>query len=306
MSAYYPTGIPAVDDNLNGGLPPGSLAVLETPPASAGVLVAAAFASIGTRPTAYLTTDRHPDQIEADVRAAVNRPAVNTDGLDHLVISETDDPTTLERTDWQHATARGGHTESPDDTDATNQNADDGRDADARSPPKDDSSHPTPESANSTTDELGVPDTSDSTEEATGLAVEAQRASQRSTTGSGHQNTAPFCLVFDTISALTGGWEEDSWQQAITTIQHDIRDLGGIALVVLLRDPTTSPSAAGQRILHRADGVFSYQPATNSKSADELVVRRVSNAAADIEPFPFSVELQITDSIERNPDDSYS
>lgn len=63
-----PTGIPVLDRELDGGLPPGSVVVLKAGPASQSELFLNTFA--GVRESLYLTTVRSVDAVESGLSAS--------------------------------------------------------------------------------------------------------------------------------------------------------------------------------------------------------------------------------------------
>ena len=60
-SDRLPTGVDALDRELDGGIPPGSVVAYQAPPASQSELLL--YELTNTRPTLYLTTDRTEDAV---------------------------------------------------------------------------------------------------------------------------------------------------------------------------------------------------------------------------------------------------
>jgi len=69
----FTTGLPAVDDNLGGGLPAGTAVALSYPTASAGERLAYAQAVHPTHPTVYATTGHDTALLEGDLAAEHDR-----------------------------------------------------------------------------------------------------------------------------------------------------------------------------------------------------------------------------------------
>lgn len=69
MEEGYSTGLPKLDEDIGGGLPPGSLTVLTAPPTSAASLLgySAALENSGVH---ILTTYRDPDRVRSELTAA--------------------------------------------------------------------------------------------------------------------------------------------------------------------------------------------------------------------------------------------
>jgi KaiC/GvpD/RAD55 family RecA-like ATPase len=277
---YYATGLPALDDRLGGGLPAGSVAVLEVPASSAGTLVPPAFASVTGRPTVYVTTDRHPDQIETDIAAAV---ASDVDGVpdqptDHVAITEFDAPDSLSRPHGHRGNA-------------------------AEPAPAAEGEHPDADETTGGATDSELPALPESVSEivtsATGSLNEVD--SDPEPTSTTDHRPGPFCLVLDSISPLIAA-EQGTWEETFQTIQQEVTEVGGLALVVLLQAATKTLDE--QRLLHRADAVLQYQPA-GSEERDRLVVRRVSGVNDDADSLPLNLEVRVSDHVHENPDSTF-
>lgn len=276
---YYATGLSALDDRLGGGLPAGSVAVLEVPASSAGTLVPPAFASVTERPTVYVTTDRHPDKIETDIAAAVASDVDESPDqpTEHVAITEFAAPGSLSR---PHGHRAGAAEPAPA---AAGEHADDGitgGDTDTELPAL-------PESV------------SEIITTATGSINEVDPDPEP--TSANDTRPGPFCLVMDTISALMTT-DHDTWEETYQTIQEEITEIGGIALVVMLQE--ASSTLAEQRLLHRADAVLQYQPG-DRQEGDRLVVRRVSAASDNADPLPIDLDVRISDHVHEDPDSTF-
>jgi KaiC/GvpD/RAD55 family RecA-like ATPase len=73
-SDRLPTGVEALDRELDGGIPPGSVVAYQAPPASQSELLL--YELTNTRPTLYLTTDRTEDAV-SDAFERANCPTGN-------------------------------------------------------------------------------------------------------------------------------------------------------------------------------------------------------------------------------------
>ncbi|WP_458204412.1 RAD55 family ATPase [Haladaptatus sp. NG-SE-30] len=71
MVGRLSTGIPILDRELDGGIPPGSTVALCAPPASQAELLLTEFTA--SRPTLYLTTDRDEEMVSAGFRRRPGR-----------------------------------------------------------------------------------------------------------------------------------------------------------------------------------------------------------------------------------------